>query len=73
MASDYGDEAGEKLFDWMLRMGQDASQDAIRASAVACIIIDILYPWILIINEKADRPTTNLAELPRTYARRSRK
>lgn len=30
MASDYGDEAGEKLFDWMLRMGQDASQDAIR-------------------------------------------
>lgn len=29
MASDYGDEAGEKLFDWMLRMGQDASQDAI--------------------------------------------
>lgn len=31
MASDYGDEAGEKLFDWMLRMGQDASQDAIRA------------------------------------------
>lgn len=26
MASDYGDEAGEKLFDWMLRMGQDASQ-----------------------------------------------
>ena len=33
MASDYGDEAGEKLFDWMLRMGQDASQDAIRASA----------------------------------------
>lgn len=33
MASDYGDEAGEKLFDWMLRMGQDAGQDAIRASA----------------------------------------
>lgn len=33
MASDYGDEAGEKLFDWMLRMGQDAGQEAIRASA----------------------------------------
>ena len=33
MASDFGDESGEKLFDWMLRMGQDASQDAIRASA----------------------------------------
>ena len=31
MASDFGDESGEKLFDWMLRMGQDASQDAIRA------------------------------------------
>mgnify|MGYP000028377356 CR=1 FL=1 len=30
MASDFGDESGEKLFDWMLRMGQDASQDAIR-------------------------------------------
>lgn len=33
MASDFGDESGERLFDWMLRMGQDASQDAIRASA----------------------------------------
>ena len=33
MASDFGDESGEKLFDWMLRMGQDAGQDAIRASA----------------------------------------
>ena len=33
MASDFGDESGEKLFDWMLRMGQDAIQDAIRASA----------------------------------------
>lgn len=33
MASDFGDESGEKLFDWMLRMGQDASQEAIRASA----------------------------------------
>lgn len=33
MASDFGDESGEKLFDWMLRMGQDAGQDAIRESA----------------------------------------
>lgn len=33
MASDFGDESGEKLFDWMLRMGQDAGQDAIKASA----------------------------------------
>lgn len=24
MASDYGDEAGEKLFDWMLQLGQKA-------------------------------------------------
>lgn len=33
MASDFGDESGEKLFDWLLRLGQDASEDAIRASA----------------------------------------
>lgn len=33
MASDFGDESGEKLFDWMLRMGQDAGQDAIKESA----------------------------------------
>lgn len=33
MASDFGDESGEKLFDWMFRMGQDAGQDAIKASA----------------------------------------
>lgn len=33
MASDFGDESGEKLFDWMLRMGQDAGQGAIKASA----------------------------------------
>ena len=24
MASDYGDEAGGKLLDWMLRIGQEA-------------------------------------------------
>lgn len=33
MASDFGDESGEKLFDWFLRMCQDMSEDAIRASA----------------------------------------
>lgn len=33
MASDYGDEAGEKLFDWMLRLGQDGGEAAMRASA----------------------------------------
>ncbi|WP_165248513.1 hypothetical protein [Adlercreutzia sp. ZJ141] len=33
MASDFGDESGEKLFDWFLRLGQDASEEAIRASA----------------------------------------
>lgn len=33
MATDFGDESGEKLFDWMLRMGQDAGQDAIRDGA----------------------------------------
>lgn len=33
MPSDFGDESGEKLFDWFLRMGQDMSEDALRASA----------------------------------------
>ena len=33
MASDFGDESGEKLFDWFLRMGQDMSEEALRASA----------------------------------------
>ena len=33
MASDFGDESGEKLFDWFLRMGQDMSEEAMRASA----------------------------------------
>lgn len=33
MASDFGDESGEKLFDWMLRMGQDASETVIREHA----------------------------------------
>lgn len=33
MASDFGDESGEKLFDWFLRMGQNMTEDAILASA----------------------------------------
>ena len=24
MASDFGDEAGQELYDWMIRIGQDA-------------------------------------------------
>ncbi|WP_165247206.1 hypothetical protein [Adlercreutzia sp. ZJ141] len=32
MASDFGDEAGEKLFDWMLRIGQDAGEKAMTVS-----------------------------------------
>ena len=28
MASDYGDEAGGKLLDWMLRIGQEAGAEA---------------------------------------------
>ena len=33
MATDFGDESGEKLFDWVLRIGQDASEQAMLASA----------------------------------------
>ena len=33
MASDFGDESGEQLFDWMLRVGQDAGEDAMRKTA----------------------------------------
>lgn len=33
MASDFGDESGEKLFDWMLRLGQDAGERAITENA----------------------------------------
>lgn len=33
MATDFGDESGEKLFDWMLRVGQEAGQDALAKSA----------------------------------------
>ena len=33
MATDFWDESGEKLFDWVLRIGQDASEQAMLASA----------------------------------------
>ena len=33
MATDFGDESGENLFDWVLRIGQDASEQAMLASA----------------------------------------
>ncbi len=33
MATDFGDESGEKLFDWILKIGQDASEQAMLASA----------------------------------------
>ena len=33
MPSDFGDEAGGKLLDWMLRIGQDATQDVMAGCA----------------------------------------
>lgn len=33
MPGDFGDESGEKLFDWMLKVGQDASEAALLSSA----------------------------------------
>ena len=33
MATDFGDESGEKLVDWMLRVGQEAGQEALAKSA----------------------------------------
>lgn len=33
MATDFGDESGEKLFDWMLRVGQEAGQEVLAKSA----------------------------------------
>lgn len=33
MAGDFGDESGEKLLDWMMKVGQDASEAALLASA----------------------------------------
>ena len=33
MATDFGDESGEKLFDWMLKVGQEAGQEADRETA----------------------------------------
>ena len=31
MASDFGDEAGQELYDWMIRIGQDAGGKAMSA------------------------------------------
>lgn len=33
MPSDFGDESGEKMFDWMMRIGEDAGIEAMRAAA----------------------------------------
>lgn len=33
MASDYGDEAGEKLFDWMMQVGERTGMDAMGDAA----------------------------------------
>lgn len=33
MASDFGDDAGDKLFDWMLRIGQDTAEDVMLGCA----------------------------------------
>lgn len=33
MPSDYGDDSGERLVDWMLRIGQEAGEAAMAASA----------------------------------------
>lgn len=33
MPSDFGDESGEKLFDWMLKLGQDAGEAALVSGA----------------------------------------
>ena len=34
MADDFGDYSGEKLFDWILRMGQDAGGSAAMAALI---------------------------------------
>lgn len=35
MPSDFGDESGEKLFDWMMRVGEQMGEDVMRSSAEA--------------------------------------
>ena len=32
MTDDFGDDSGEKLVDWMIRIGQDAGEAAMMAS-----------------------------------------
>lgn len=33
MASDFGDDAGQELYDWMMRIGQDAGGKAMSDAA----------------------------------------
>lgn len=63
MPSDYGDEAGEKLFDWMLRLGQDGGEAAIKASA------ERLKSAIKNIRGQIDDAPEMAAEEAREYAR----
>lgn len=37
MPGDFGDESGEKLFDWMLHVGQRLSEDAMRDAAKSLV------------------------------------
>lgn len=38
MPSDFGDDAGEKLCDWMLRIGQDVGSEAMRAASGRIVV-----------------------------------
>lgn len=63
MASDFGDESGEKLFDWMLCMGQDASETIIRENA------EKLKSAIHNLRGKVADPPAEDANQAREYAR----
>ena len=43
MASDYGDEAGGKLLDWMLRIGQEAGAEAMARSLSETTSLIVAY------------------------------
>lgn len=62
MASDFGDESGERLFDWMLKVGQNASEDAIKDAA------DRLKNAIKNLRGQIDEPAQTEG-LAREYAR----
>ena len=34
MTNDFGDDSGEKLVDWMIRIGQDAGEAAMMLSLI---------------------------------------